>query len=201
MIGRLNGVRATLTLLGVLMADFSPSYYKTIKIIDNFSEWTGNAFAWLSVPLAIVVFYEVVSRYFFNDPTIWAYDLSYMLYGALFMLGAAITLRRGAHIRTDMLWEKFSQTTKGKIDFYAYIIFFFPGMILLFTTSIDDAWHALTFGELSEQTPWRPYLWPLKSVVPMTALLMMIQGVSEILKSWYMMRTGKEFEHKIGGEI
>ena len=183
------------------MADFSPTYYKTIRVIDTFSERTGNAFAWLSVPLAVVVFYEVVSRYFFNAPTIWAYDLSYMLYGALFMLGAPFALRRGAHIRTDMLWEKFSNTTKGKIDFYAYILFFFPGMILLFTTSIDDAWHAFTLSELSEQTPWRPYLWPLKSVVPLTALLLLIQGVSEILKSWFMMRTGREFEHKIGGEI
>jgi TRAP-type mannitol/chloroaromatic compound transport system permease small subunit len=183
------------------MVDFSPGYYKTIKMIDAFSERTGNVFAWLCVPLAIVVFYEVVSRYFFDDPTVWAYELSYMLYGALFMLGAAFALRRGAHIRTDMLWEKFSETTKGKIDFYAYILFFFPGMILLFATSIDDAWHAFTYGELSQQTPWTPYLWPLKSVVPLTAVLLMIQGVSEIMKSWYMIRTGKEFEHKIGGEI
>ncbi len=183
------------------MADFSPGYYKTIKVIDAFSERTGNLFAWLCVPLAIVVFYEVVSRYFFDTPTIWAYDLSYMLYGALFMLGAAFALRRGAHIRTDMLWDKFSDATKGKIDFYAYIFFFFPGMILLFTTSIDDAWQALTLGEVSEQTPWRPYLWPIKSVVPLTALLLLIQGVSEILKSWYMMRTGREFEQKIGGEV
>ena len=183
------------------MAEFSDSYYNTIKNIDAFTEWTGNAFAWLCVPLAIVVFWEVVSRYFFDNPTIWAYDLSYMFYGALFMLGAAFALRRGAHIRTDMLWEKFSDTTKGKIDFYAYILFFFPGMILLFATSIDDAWNALIMGELSEQTPWQPYLWPLKSVVPLTALLMMIQGISEVMKSWYMMRTGKEFEHKAGGEI
>ena len=183
------------------MADFSPGYYRTIKAIDTFSERTGNLFAWLCVPLAIVVFYEVVSRYFFDSPTIWAYDLSYMLYGALFMLGAAFALRRGAHIRTDMLWDKFSDATKGRIDFFAYIFFFFPGMILLFTTSIDDAWQALALGEVSEQTPWRPYLWPIKSVVPLTALLLLVQGVSEILKSWYMMRTGREFEHKIGGEI
>ena len=183
------------------MSDFSPGYYKTIRAIDGFTEWIGNAVAWLCVPLAIVVFYEVASRYFFDNPTIWAYDMAYMLYGALFMLGAAFALRRGAHIRTDMLWEKFSERTKGRIDFFAYLLFFYPGMILLFATSIDDAWHAFTFGELSEQTPWRPYLWPLKSVVPLTALLLMIQGVSELMKSWYMMRTGREFEQKIGGEV
>jgi TRAP-type mannitol/chloroaromatic compound transport system permease small subunit len=74
-------------------------------------------------------------------------------------------------------------------------------MILLFGTSIDDAWHALLLDERSEQTAWRPYLWPLKAVVPLSAALLLIQGVSEIMKSWYMMRTGKEFEHKLGGEI
>jgi TRAP-type mannitol/chloroaromatic compound transport system permease small subunit len=183
------------------MAEFSPAYYKTIKTIDTFTERTGLVFSWMCSPLAGIVFYEVVARYFFDTPTLWAYDLTYMLYGALFMLGAAYALRRGAHIRTDMLWENFSEATKGKIDFYAYILFFFPGMILLFGTSIDDAWHALLLDERSEQTAWRPYLWPLKAVVPLSAALLLIQGVSEIMKSWYMMRTGKEFEHKLGGEI
>ena len=183
------------------MTDFSPGYYRTIRAIDNFTEWTGNVVAYLCVPLVIVVFWEVVSRYFFDEPTVWAYELSYMLYGALFMLGAAFALRRGAHIRTDMLWENFSDTTKGKIDFYAYIVFFFPGMILLLATSVDDAWQSFLLLELSEQTPWRPYLWPFRSVVPLAALLLLIQGVSEIMKSWYMMKTGKEFEHKLGGEI
>jgi TRAP-type mannitol/chloroaromatic compound transport system permease small subunit len=183
------------------MSDFSPHYYKTIKVIDTFTERTGEVFSWLAIPLAIAVFWEVVSRYFFDLPTTWSYDLGYMLYGALFMLGSAYALRQGAHIRTDMLWEKFSESTKGKIDFYAYILFFYPGMILLFMTSIDDAWFALIHGEVSEQTTWRPYLWPIKGVVPLTALLMMIQGISEVMKSWFMIRTGKEFEHKAGGEI
>ena len=181
--------------------EFSPTYYRVIKTIDGFTEWTGKAVAWISVPLVLIVFWEVCSRYVFNLPTEWAYDMSYMLYSALFMLGAHFALRRGAHIRTDILWEKFSQTTKGKIDFYAYILMFFPGMILLFGASIDDAWYAFTIGERSEQTVWRPLLWPLKSIVPLTALLLMVQGVSEIMKSWYAMRTGREFEHKEGGEV
>ena len=184
-----------------MKVEFSPAYYRVIKVIDTFTEWTGNAVAWISVPLMLVVFWEVFSRYVLNTPTEWAYDMSYMLYAALFMLGAHFALRRGAHIRTDMLWEKFSQTTKGKIDFYAYILMFFPGMILLFGASVDDAWHAFVMGERSEQTVWRPLLWPLKSVVPLTALLLLVQGVSEIMKSWYAMRTGEEFEHKEGGEV
>lgn len=181
--------------------DFPPVYYKIISAIDGFTELSGKAVAWLCVPLAITVFWEVVSRSMFNTPTIWAYDMSYMLYAALFMLGAHFALLRGAHIRTDMLWEKFSERTKGKIDFYAFILFFFPGMILLFGSSWDDAWQAFTLGERGEQTAWRPYLWPLKSVVPLTAVLLMIQGTSEIMKSWFAMRTGRAFEHKAGGEI
>jgi TRAP-type mannitol/chloroaromatic compound transport system permease small subunit len=184
-----------------MTVEFSPAYYRVIKAIDTFTEWTGNAVAWISVPLVLIVFWEVFSRYVLNTPTDWAYDMSYMLYGALFMLGAHFALRRGAHIRTDMLWEKFSQTTKGRIDFFAYILMFYPGMILLFGASVDDAWRAFEMGERSEQTVWRPLLWPLKGVVPLTALLLMIQGVSEIMKAWYAMRTGREFEHKEGGEV
>ena len=114
-----------------------------------------------------------------------------MLYGALFMLGAHYTLLKGAHIRTDMLWEKFSPRTKGRIDAVAYIFFFFPAMILLFYASVDEAWHSWRMGELSEQTAWRPILWPFKAVVPITALLLLIQGVSELLKSLYAARTGR----------
>jgi TRAP-type mannitol/chloroaromatic compound transport system permease small subunit len=164
---------------------------RTIHVIDTFSEWSGKTVAWLILPLVLGLTYEGIARYFFNAPTLWAFDLSYMLYGALFMLGAHYTLQRGAHIRTDMLWEKFSPRTKGMIDAVAYIGFFFPAMILLFYASVDEAWHAWQINELSEQTAWRPVLWPFKAVVPLTALLLLVQGVSELLKSLYAARTGR----------
>jgi TRAP-type mannitol/chloroaromatic compound transport system permease small subunit len=173
------------------MAEPPRGLLKTIRVIDTFSEWSGQGVAWLIVPLFLSLTYEGIARYAFNAPTLWAYDLSYMLYGALFMLGAHYTLLKGAHIRTDMLWEKFSPRTKGRIDAVAYIFFFFPAMVLLFYASVDEAWHSWTMGELSEQTAWRPILWPFKAVVPLTALLLMVQGVSELLKSLYTARTGR----------
>jgi TRAP-type mannitol/chloroaromatic compound transport system permease small subunit len=173
------------------MANASPALLTTIKIIDTISEWSGKTVAWLIVPLFLSLTYEGIARYAFNAPTLWAYDLSYMLYGALFMLGAHYTLLRGAHIRTDLLWEKFSTRTKGRIDAVAYIFFFFPAMILLFYASADEAWYAWKLGELSEQTAWRPRLWPFKAVVPLTALLLMIQGISELLKALYAAKTGR----------
>jgi TRAP-type mannitol/chloroaromatic compound transport system permease small subunit len=173
------------------MAEPSPALLKTIGLIDTFSEWSGKTVAWMIVPLFLSLTYEGLARYLFNAPTLWAYDVSYMLYGALFMLGAHYTLLRGAHIRTDMLWDKFTPRTKGRIDTVAYVFFFFPAMILLFYASVDEAWHAWQLGELSEQTAWRPRLWPFKAVVPFTALLLLVQGVSELLKSLYAARTGR----------
>jgi TRAP-type mannitol/chloroaromatic compound transport system permease small subunit len=81
--------------------------------------------------------------------------------------------------------------TKGRIDTVAYVFFFFPAMILLLYASVDEAWHSFKMNELSEQTAWRPVLWPFKAVVPLTALLLLIQGLSELLKSLYAARTGR----------
>jgi len=173
------------------MAEPSPALLNAIRVVDTFSNWSGKTVAWLILPLVGSLTWEGLARYLFNAPTLWAYDLSYMMYGALFMLGAHYTLLKGAHIRTDMLWEKFSPRTKGRIDAVAYLFFFFPAMILLFYASVDEAWHSWKMGELSEQTAWRPILWPFKAVVPLTALLLMVQGVSELLKSLYAARTGR----------
>lgn len=183
------------------MSDPSPSLLKVTHAIDGFTEKTGRVVAWLMALLVAVVAYEVAARYLFNAPTSWAYDLTYMLYASLFMLGAAYALLKGAHIRTDMLWEKYSERKKGVVDCLAYVLFFFPGLLLLFLSSIDDAYYAWQIGERSEQTAWRPILYPFKAVVPITALLLLIQGVSEFLKSLYAARTGRAFERKQGGEV
>ena len=87
------------------MTEPSPALLRTIRAIDRFSEWSGKAVAWLILPLVFGLTYEAIARYLFNAPTLWAFDLSYMLYGAIFMLGAHYTLLKGAHIRTDMLWD------------------------------------------------------------------------------------------------
>jgi len=156
------------------VAEPSSTLLRIVRLIDGFSDWSGKAVAWLIFPLVFGLTYEGLARYLFDAPTIWAYDLSYMLYGALFMLGAHDALLKGAHIRTDMLWDKFTPRTKGRID-----------------ASVDEAWHSWQLGELSEQTAWRPILWPFKAVVPLTAFLLLVQGVSELLKSLYAARTGR----------
>ena len=164
-----------------------------VRAIDRFAELSGVAFAWLMVPLVAAVVYEVVARYAFDAPTLWSFDLTYMLYGAMFMLGAAYALRVGAHIRTDFFWERWSLRTRGVIDSVAYVVFFFPGIALFFWVGWDEAWYAYAIGETSEQTPWRPLLWPLKACVPLAAALLLLQGFSELAKSLYAAVTGRAF--------
>lgn len=144
---------------------------RAVRTIDRFAELCGVAIAWLMVPLMTAVVYEVVARYAFDAPTLWSFDITYMLYGAMFMLGAAYALRIGAHIRTDFFWERW---------------FLWVGW--------DEVWYAYEIGELSEQTPWRPLLWPLKATIPLAAALLLLQGISELVKSLYAAFTGREFK-------
>lgn len=183
------------------MAEQSPGLIKTVQRIDRFTDTTGVWIAWLNVPLVLAVSYEVIARYVFDAPTIWSFDVTYMLYGTIFMLGAAYALHKGAHIRTDFFYEKWSDKTKGMVDSISYIVFFFPSLIMLLAASGNEAWYSFSIGEMSEQTPWRPILWPYKSVVPLTCVLLMLQGVSETIKSVYAWRTGVVLEHKEKIEI
>ena len=174
----------------------SPRLIKAVNVIDKFTDTTGTWVAWLNVPLVLAVAYEVFARYLFDAPTIWSFDVTYMLYGTIFMLGAAYALHKGAHIRTDFFFEKWSIRTKGVIDSTAYIVFFFPAIFTFLIVSWNEGWYAFQIGETSEQTPWRPILWPFKWVVPLACLLLLIQGVSETIKSVYAARLGIELEHK-----
>jgi TRAP-type mannitol/chloroaromatic compound transport system permease small subunit len=183
------------------MAEAAPFHIRLVRIIDKFTDTTGTWVAWLNVPLMLVVAYEVFARYLFNAPTIWSFDVTYMLYGTIFMLGSAYALHKGAHIRTDFFFEKWSIRTKGMIDSIAFIVFFFPSIFVFFLVSWQEGWYAMQIGETSEQTPWRPILWPFKLVVPLTCVLLLIQGISETIKCIYAARWGIELEHKEKVEI
>ncbi|MBI2206384.1 MAG: TRAP transporter small permease subunit [Candidatus Rokubacteria bacterium] len=159
--------------------------------IDAIGRHTGTIVGVLILPLVVALTYEVFARYAFHAPTVWAYDISYMLYGAHFMLGAGYTLLRGGHIRTDILYQKWSPRTQGVIDAALYLFLFFPGIIFFFVMGFIEAWQSWSMGESSDASPWRPPLYPLKAVIPLTALLLLLQGVSELLKSLYVARTGR----------
>jgi len=161
------------------------------NVIDRFTEVTGYLFSWLVVPLVGAMSYEVFARYGFDAPTIWVYELSYMLYGSMFMLGAAYALRKGAHIRTDLFWHRFSPRTKGLIDLVGYILFLIPGVAMVLWIGWEQTVYAYEIGERSEVTAWRPLMWPFKATVPLAAALLLIQTVSEVIKAYHAVKTGE----------
>ena len=159
------------------------------RAIDRFTERSGALFAWLLLPLLVVIGWEVTARYAFDAPTTWAYETIYMLYAALFMLGAAYALRTGAHVRTDFLSEKWPPRTRAAIDAIAYLLLFFPGMLLFLVAGFEATLSSYAIDERSPETSWFPPLWPLKALVPASALLLLVQGVSELLKTLETLRT------------
>lgn len=162
-----------------------------VSAIDGLALWSGRLFCLLALPLVGALTYEVFARYGFNRPTIWAYDVSYMLYGSHFMLGAAYTLYRGGHIRTDIFYQTWSVRTRGIVDTTLYLLLFFPGMALFFWMGLQEALHSLDIREVSDASPWRPAIYPFKAVIPISVLLLIIQGISELLKSAYAAYTGR----------
>jgi len=158
------------------------SYFKYVRAIDRISDWSGRIVSYLVYPLVGGGAYEVIARYLFHAPTEWAYDVTYMLYGSIFMLGAAYTLLTKGHIRTDFFYSKWSPQKQGKIDAIMYLVLFFPGIIFYLIAGIDYAANSWSTHERAN-SPWMPIIYPFKTVIPLTALMLLIQGVSEFIKS------------------
>src|SRR5215510_14622531 len=131
-------------------------------------------------------------RYVLGRPTAWAADVTVMAYGSLFMLGSSYAMFKGAHVRTDIFWNDYSERTQGIIDSVAYVFLFPQVMGLIFAISIDDAVYAYSIDERSMLSLWRPAMWPFRAVIPLAAALMFAQGVSELLNALWAATTGKE---------
>jgi TRAP-type mannitol/chloroaromatic compound transport system permease small subunit len=166
-------------------------YLAVIRVIDTFTEWTGYLFILLILPLIFANVVEVFARYVLRAPTIWALDTTTMSYAALFMLGSALALLKGAHVRTDILWGAFSDRTKGMIDSLVFLLLFLPTMVVLFYISIDDFLYSYSIDERSSSGAGGPIIWPLRGVIPLTAAMLFLQGVSELMKSLWAWRTGE----------
>ena len=174
------------------MPEDMPSWMaSSIVNIDKFSKWVGNVVCWILMPLIFAMTYEVLARKLFLAPTIWAYDISRFLYGALFMLGAAYALSKGVHIRADFLYRNFKPKNQGKIDFWLYLLFYFPGLLVFLYMTIGFVGESIQRGEKGMDTTWMPYMWPIKTCLLIGIIFLLIQGFSELLKSYWAAKKGK----------
>lgn len=163
----------------------------TLKSIDALSEWSGKAFGWLIVALMGALVFEVISRYFFNAPTIWAYDVSYTLYSAIFMVGAAYTLRQGEHVRTDFLYNRLSTRWQGVVDAVLYIVFLLPALVWLTITAAERTYHAWLIDERAMASLLQPPTYPFRAILPLALALLAVQVVAEAVRSVFAAVTGR----------
>lgn len=167
---------------------------KIIHVIDTISEWSGKIVCWLVLVFTLVLGYEIVMRYVFNAPTKWAFDISYMLGGAYFWLGEGYTLLKKKHVRIDIFYRNFSARRQALADIVFSLIFFFPLWGLLFYKLIPYVYLSWITDERSMQGYWMPILYPFKTVMPVGAALLLLQGVAELLRSILVLTRGAPHE-------
>jgi TRAP-type mannitol/chloroaromatic compound transport system permease small subunit len=157
---------------------------------DHVSTWSGKAVAWLIMILMSAVCIEVFKRYILNTPTAWIFDLDNMLYGTLFMMCGAYTLAQDAHVRGDFLYGSMKPRTQATLDLVLYILFFLPGIAALIYAGIDYAGESWRINEHSNVTSEGPPVYPFKTIIPIAGVLVLIQGLAEIVRCIVCLKTG-----------
>jgi len=158
---------------------------------DRISTWAGKAMAWLIISLMLMVCAEVFKRYILNAPTSWIFDAENMMYGTLFMMCGAYTLAQNAHVRGDFLYSSMRPRVQASLDLVLYIAFFIPGILGLIYAGYDYAHESWLIRERSNVTSEGPAVYPFKAVIPIAGVLVMIQGLAEIVRSVVCLQTGK----------
>jgi TRAP-type mannitol/chloroaromatic compound transport system permease small subunit len=164
---------------------------RLLYAIDGISTWVGKAAAWLIMALMLTVCVEVIKRYLLNAPTAWIFDADNMMYGTLFMLAGAYALAQNAHVRGDFLYSSMRPRTQAALDLALYIVFFIPGIAALIYAGYDYAADSWRIGEHSNVTADGPPIYHFKTVIPVAGVLVMLQGIAEIMRCVICLRTGK----------
>lgn len=154
-----------------------------VGAIERLTTGVGYVTALIVLPLALATCYDVFARYVLLEPTIWAFELGYSLTGAHFLLGAALTLQRGAHIRIDLIYARLPPRTRAAIDLFFYVFFFLPFLVLLTDRLSQYALSSIMSGERTGQSAWNPPIWPLRAIIASSFALLGLQVVAEIIKS------------------
>ena len=161
-----------------------------IRAIESLSIWIGRAFGWCILILTLSVSYEVFVRYVLNAPTVWVFDMMVQMYGALFLMAGPYALAQDSHVRGDVLYRLIPVRWQARIDFVLYLVFFFPGMLALFWYGWEIAADSWRYKEVSWNSPARIQIYFFKTLIPVAGVLLILQGIAEILRCWHAMRSG-----------
>jgi TRAP-type mannitol/chloroaromatic compound transport system permease small subunit len=153
-----------------------------LHFIDSLSTWVGKAFAWLILVLTLGISYEVFVRYVLRAPTTWAFDFSYINYGALFLMAGAYTLCRNGHVRGDVVYRFWQPRVQASFDLTLHILFFLPAVAALIYSGWLYAARSIAYREVSIFSPAGVPVFPLKTLIPVAGVLLLVQGIAEIIR-------------------
>jgi TRAP-type mannitol/chloroaromatic compound transport system permease small subunit len=159
--------------------------------IDRLSAAVGKLFAWCVVLLTLAVAYEVFARKLFSAPTTWGYDVSYMLYGTLFMMAGAYALSRNGHVRGDFLYRNWPARRQATLDLVLYFLFFFPAIAAFIYSGWFFFLQSMAQNERSAFSPTGPIIWPFKGLIPLVGVLLLIQGFAEVVRCIQCIQRGE----------
>ncbi|WP_397474240.1 TRAP transporter small permease subunit [Pusillimonas sp.] len=163
------------------------------RVVDPLTNWVASLVKWIVLVLAFVNCYEVVMRYVFGKPTIWAYDISYMLGGSFFVLGIGYALLTKAHVRVDVVYIHWSRKTQALLDVILSLLLFFPAFSVLLYKLIPWVIRSWERQEKASGSFWLPPIYPLKTIILIAVALLLLQGLSELCKDLKVL-TAKEQE-------
>ena len=164
---------------------------KILLMVDKISTRAGQFSAITVVLLTALICWEVFNRYVLSNPHDWVFDITYMLYGIMFMMAGAYTLSKNGHVRGDVLYGFFKPRTQALFDLILYFVFFIPGIVALVYAGIYFAGDSLAINEHTTQTANGPPIWPFKMIIPIAGALLLLQGFAEIIRCIVCLQTGE----------
>lgn len=160
--------------------------------IDKASIWAGKAVAWLLVALIVALTYDTFMRYAFSKPSVWSFDVSYMLGGTIMLMGMAWVTTRREQVRVDVIYAKFSARVKLAIDMVLNTILCLPLFAMILDRAIPRTIFSFTNHEFSEVGFWRPLLWPYRSMLLIALVLWLLATIVWIVRDAYKLKTGAD---------
>ena len=166
---------------------------KLLRTIDSISEWSGRVCSYLVYVGIIMLVFEVISRYFFDSPTVWAHGYSQRIFGSYFVLVGAYTLLKNGHVRIDILYQRFSVRKRAFFDILNYIMLLIWSSVLI-SEGIKFFASSWAIREADEMVLAHP-VYPVKFLLVLGAVLITLQGVNHLIVSIFTLIKGVKYEY------
>jgi TRAP-type mannitol/chloroaromatic compound transport system permease small subunit len=162
-----------------------------VKICDSISDWVGRKFAWVAVPIALLVMYEVISRRVFNNPHMWALDTATLFYAVHFMMVGAYGLLHNSHVNIDTIYMYLSRRWQAGLDAAGYLLLFFPYFLVFLYAGTDLAFESVQMGD--KTVTGVPIIVPvMKTLIPLSSFFILLQGLAQFVRSLHLCIRGRE---------